>query len=54
MNLADIRAIQITVADINAGDVPTILGIHVVPEPGTAFLMALGLLGLAIQRTRSR
>jgi hypothetical protein len=53
LNLADIRAIMVTVADVNAGDVPTILNIAAVPEPGTAFLMALGLIGLGIQRARS-
>ena len=54
LNMADIRAIMVTVADINPGDAPTLLNISAVPEPGTAFLMALGLVGLAIQRTRSR
>jgi len=56
LDLTDIQAILIAVTDINLGEVPTILDIRTtsIPEPGTGFLMAVGLVALAIRRTRSQ
>ncbi len=56
LDLTDIQAILIAVTDLNIGEAPTVFDISTatVPEPGTALLMAVGLVGLAIRRVRSR
>ena len=54
INMADIRAIRVNITLVEAGDVPIINSISTVPEPGTGLLTALGLVGLAIRRARSR
>jgi hypothetical protein len=54
LDLTDINAILIAVTDLNPGETVNMLHISTVPEPGTALLMAVGLLGMAIRRARSR
>jgi len=54
LNLADIRAIQVAVVDLNPGETVTVSNISAIPEPGTGLLIAVGMVGLAVRRTRSR
>ena len=53
LNLNSVKAIRIRLNDIDATDVLTITNISAVPEPGTALLLAAGLLGLALGRERA-
>jgi hypothetical protein len=46
-DLSKVRAIRIRLNDVELGDSFTISNVAAVPEPGSALLLALGLLGLA-------
>jgi hypothetical protein len=54
INLSDIRAIRVSILGVDLLETPIINNISAVPEPGTGLLMAIGLVGLAIRRMRSR
>jgi PEP-CTERM motif-containing protein len=54
LNLADIQAIQVSLQDISPASAVGITNIQAIPEPTTALLLSLGLVGIGAVRRRSQ